>query len=118
MKVQIKITLVNSFGENSYSQRVIVYPNVDPTSPDLPVTDEPATDEPTQEQPSEEIANTAEVEGSNDDSAASEDGQITSIDSVTEIKPDEDVGDYYANLTLMSLRAQEKVAKLPAAAGL
>ena len=77
--VKIKITLVNSFGENPYSQMVIVFPNVDPNSPDSP-----ATDEPTQEQPSEETTNTAEVEV-NDDSAASEDGQISSIDSVREI---------------------------------
>ena len=85
--VKIKVTLINSFGENPYSQMVIVLPNVDPTSPDSPVTDVPATDEPTQEQPSEETTDTAEVERI-DDSAASEDGQILSIDSVTKIEPD------------------------------
>ena len=84
--VKIKITLVNSFGENPYSQMVIVFPTVDSTSPDSPASDVPDTDEPTHEQPSEETTNTAEVEG-NDDSTASEDGQIPSIDSVIEIRP-------------------------------
>ena len=45
--VKIKITLVNSFGENPYSQMVMVFPIDVPISPDSPITEELATDEPT-----------------------------------------------------------------------